>query len=60
MKKSYIEPVVRVITISAPKILTSSEELLIDIFTDKEESTENALSRHSNIWEGCDYDDDDF
>ena len=56
MKKKYIEPVVFVISMHDCQLLTSSdEEIEMNIFTDKEEATEAALSNRRNIW-----DDDDF
>ena len=56
MKKKYLEPVARVINIRTCRVLTSSDEgMEMNIYTDKEESIENALSNRRNIW-----DDDDF
>ena len=56
MKKKYIEPVVRVISLRACKLLTSSDdEIEMNIYTNKEESPEAALSNRRNVW-----DDDDF
>ena len=52
MKKKYIEPTVLVDSMNTCQLLTSSsDEIEMNIYKDKEEAPEAALSNRRNVWD---------